>query len=142
MSLDIDGQQEPLELVLAWPLGQVRMHYSLAQRALDVEPELHMLGAPLVRLIGARDEAVARPPTPRRLAKCCDLGTFAEQLLAFGTCADGGCGAVEVCGFRGWGEDVTEEEIAYRALFICISFHPKVQGRELYGEDDADEHNA
>ena len=44
------------------------------------------------------------------------LGPGTEEALALGVFADGGCRAVEVCGFGVGGEDVGEEEVAYTAL--------------------------
>lgn len=115
-SLDIHRQRVILPVLLPRPPRQVHVRNALAPRSLDVEAESHVLGAPLVRLLGRRKVAIARQPAPRGFAVGADLGAWAEQALAFGVGADGGGGAVEVCGFGGGGEDVGEEEVGYAAL--------------------------
>ena len=97
------------------------MRDALAQRPLNVESKLQVLGAPLVRLLGRRDEAVARQTRPRSFAVCADFRAGTKQALALGVGADGGRRAVEVCGFGGGREDVGEEEVGDAALEKIVS---------------------
>lgn len=60
----------------------------------------------------------------------------AEQALAFGVGADGGCRAVEVCGLGVGAEDVGEEEVAYTTLFQGQLGSGEI-GRKTYCHDNA-----
>ena len=127
-ALDVHRQRMILPLVLPRPPRQMHVRHALAPRTLDVEAEPHVLCAPLVRLLGRREVPVARQPAPRGFSVGADFCAGAEQALALGVGADGGGGAVEVCGFGGGGEDVGEEEVGYAALFRMLD-QPGV-GRE------------
>jgi hypothetical protein len=64
MALDIYRQFLMLILVLARPLDKMYVHHALTQRPLHIKPKSHVLGAPLVRLGRAANEAVAGPARP------------------------------------------------------------------------------
>lgn len=99
MPLDIHSQRLILIIRLTGSLGQMDMDDALAQWPLDIELEAQMVGAPLVRLLGTTDVAIAGPSRPRPLAVGRDLRAGAEQFLAAGVGADkAGC-AIEVGGF-------------------------------------------
>lgn len=67
-----------------------------------------------------------------------DFASWAKEPLAFGVGADGGCGAVEVCGFGVGAEDVGEEEVAYAALCSSQLGLVKLSTEEAYCHDNAD----
>lgn len=64
MPLDINSQLSILERIHARFLYQMCVHYTLPERALDVESEAQMLSAPFVCLLGAADVTIARPARP------------------------------------------------------------------------------
>lgn len=109
------------------------MHDALAQRSLDVEAKAHVLGAPLIRLFCARQEAVARPSRPRAFAIRGDLVARAKERGALWRGADLCDGAIEEGGFGGGGEDVGEEEGEDAALSsLCQHSRGKIV-KELIG---------
>ena len=83
MALDIDCQLGILVSRHARLLDQMNMHDALLPSiSFDEEAELQMLGAPLVRLLGAGKEAIPGMSRPAVLAVRSDLRRVAEQLLA------------------------------------------------------------
>ena len=122
MSLDIDRQFRILVRCHARLLDQMHVHYALLAIALDKEPELQMLCAPLVRLFRAAYEAILRITTERTLAVRCDLGALAQQFLAPRVLPHLFGGFVEVGGFGVGTEDVAEEEVCYAALCTSVSY--------------------
>jgi hypothetical protein len=99
------------------------MHYTLSLRTLDIKSELEMLSTPFVRLGTRRKIAITSPARPGTFAVRGYLIAWAKEGLAFGVGPDEVGGAIEVGCFRGRGEDVGEEEIAYCTLeqvsFLC-----------------------
>ena len=120
MTLDIDRQLGVLVGCHARLLDQVHMHDALLAIALDKEPELQMVGAPLVRLFCATDKAILCISTERTLAVRCDLGAFTEQFLASWVSPYLLGSFVEVGGFRVGTEDVAEEEVCYATLCMSV----------------------
>jgi hypothetical protein len=116
VTLDIDGERLVLVLSLTWSLGQMHMYDALTKRALDVELEAQMLCAPLVRLFGAAQIAIARPSRPGAFAKRSDVGAGTEEFLTAGVLAYEGGRAVEVGRLGRGAEDIREEEVADAAL--------------------------
>lgn len=92
------------------------MYNALALRALDVESELQVLGAPLVRLGSRSEVAITGQARPRTFAMSSDFVSRAEQSLAFGVVADLCYSTVEVGGLGVWTEDIGEEDVADAAL--------------------------
>jgi len=64
MPLDIHSQRLILVVRLTGSLGQMDMNDALAERALDIEFEAQVVGAPLVCLLNTTDVAIAGPSRP------------------------------------------------------------------------------
>ena len=122
MALDIDRQLSILVSRHARLLDQMDIDNTLLPSiSFHEEAELQVLGAPLVRLFGAGEEAIPGLSRPAVLAVRGDLGGVAEQLLASRVGADFLGGFVEVGGFGVGAEDVAEEEVCHAALeFVLV----------------------
>jgi hypothetical protein len=141
MTLDVHSQRLVIIVILAWSLGQMYMYYALPKRPLNIEPEAQMLSAPLVRLFGTAEVAIARPSRPRAFTEGSYFSAWAEEFLTSRVLAYESRCAVEVSGLGGGAENIREEEVAHAALvcLLVLRFQKPIWGGEQYCCDYADQ---